>query len=287
MRIVCFILCPEVPLCPSTKVQLLGQRADNSVAVRAQLTIYSNRRKTPSDVNVFKRQDNKAQAGRQDTSIIYPLLASSVCVYFMCEAEKSVCDVGGDFSEAAAFNKHTHQTHCLALQAQTHSRRNARRLQIKSNHSTPISHSNSLSPCEWDPICCINIRGRERASALTRDRCARLEIGNSRTLDDTEKSARFSMTLFSQVAEDARTFFHSIFTQSKSSVEFTLECCALAVNKIAPSIVSGLHLSKARAFPGTRLVKYSQNFHCSIVNRKRRWKPICPVPCTKGKSFAE
>jgi len=27
------------------------------------------------------------------------------CVYFMCEAEKSVCDVGGDFSEAAAFNQ--------------------------------------------------------------------------------------------------------------------------------------------------------------------------------------
>jgi hypothetical protein len=77
------------------------------------------------------------------------------------------------------------------------------------------------------------------------------------------------MTLLSQVA-DARTFFSEYFYPVQEfsgigTVEFTL-CCALAVNKIAPSIVSGLHLSKARAFPGTKLVKYSHNFCCSIEN---------------------
>jgi hypothetical protein len=149
MRIVCFILCPEVPLCPSTKVQLLGQRADNSVAVRAQLTIYSNRSKTPSDVNVFQRQDNKAQAGRQDTSIIYPLLASSVCVCILRARRRRACVTSAGISRKQPLltNTHTSNAQLGARHKHTLGATQGYRLQIKSNHSTPISHSNLLSPC--------------------------------------------------------------------------------------------------------------------------------------------
>lgn len=76
------------------------------------------------------------------------------------------------------------------------------------------------------------------------------------------------MTLLRDVA-DARTFFQSIFTQSTSSVElwdwWNLLSSVLRSEQIKLHLFySWASCIQERAFPGTSLVKYSQNFFCTI-----------------------
>lgn len=172
----------------------------------------------------------------------------------MCEAEKSVCDVGGDFSEAAAFNKHTHTSNALlGARRKTHSRRKAATNKIKSldaHLSFKFTFALRVRFLRWGKnVYIIN------PMAGTRDRC---ELGKFLDLRRFRESARFSMTLLGEVA-DARTFFQSIYTQSKSSVELALVefilhvLRAQCIHKIAPLFPVPCIFQTSSAFPITSL----------------------------------
>jgi hypothetical protein len=98
--------------------------------VRAQLTIYSKRRKTPSDVNVFQRQDNKAQAGKTHPSSIH--YWHKVCVCILCARRRRACVTSAGISRKQPLLTNTHIKRTAWRSAQTHARSKEATNKIKS-----------------------------------------------------------------------------------------------------------------------------------------------------------